>query len=275
MCRRELFRAIAGKLADIMPADEAEGTAWWVLEELTGMSRTELLLWRGNLEVAGLEEVLQRLHAGEPVQYIFGHTMWRGLDLLLDKSTLIPRPETAELVAWVLHDHPAGGRLHVLDAGTGSGCIAIAVKKERPDWDVTGLDLSENALRTAEENGRRNGVEVRWLKGDLTQDEAWQDKRWDIVISNPPYVRESEKASMRPAVLDYEPHSALFVPDDDPLLFYRAMAKRLQTAEIYLEINEAFAAGTEALLLEYGYAATTAKKDVYGKQRMVRGRMVR
>jgi len=275
MCRQELFRYIAGNLAGIMPADEAEGTAWWVLEELTGMSRTELLLWRGELEAAGLDDVLRRLHAGEPVQYIFGHTVWRGLDLHLDRSTLIPRPETAELVDWVLYDHPAGRRLRVLDVGTGSGCIAVAVKKERPEWDVTGIDLSENALRIAEDNGLRNGVEVKWQKGDITKTGAWKNEEWDIVVSNPPYVRESEKVSMKPSVLDFEPHSALFVPDDDPLLFYRAMARRLRTTEIYLEVNEALSEETETLLRTCGYAETEARRDIYGKQRMVRGRMVR
>ena len=274
MCRKELFRTIADDLSGIMPADEAEGTAWWVLEELTGMSRTELLLWRGELEAAGLDDVLLRLHAGEPVQYIFGHTVWRGLDLLLNKSTLIPRPETAELVEWVLHDHPVGRRLRVLDAGTGSGCIAIAVKKERPEWDVTGIDISADALRIAEGNGQRNGVAARWRQADMTEEGKWQAEKWDIVISNPPYVRECEKVTMRSAVLDYEPHRALFVPDYDPLLFYRAMAKRLRTKEIYLEVNEALAAETEALLREYGYADTAVRKDSYGKQRMVRGRMV-
>lgn len=275
MRRQEIFRAVAGDLSGIMPADEAEGTAWWVLEELTGMSRTELLLRQGEPEVEGLDEVLFRLHAGEPVQYIFGHTVWRGLELQVNRDTLIPRPETAELADWVLHDHPAGRRLKVLDAGTGSGCIAIAVKKERPEWEVTGLDMSEKALRTAEANGLRNGVEVTWERDDITKSGPWRDKDWDIVISNPPYVRESEKVSMKPSVLDYEPHSALFVPDNDPLLFYGAMARHLRTTEIYFEVNEALAAGTEALLRECGYADTAVRTDIYGKQRMVRGRMVR
>ena len=274
MTLRELLGQTEAALRDIYPSGEARGIAWWIAEEMTGMSRTELLLSDSGIDAKGLDDVTRRLREGEPVQYIFGHTVWRGLDLKLNNSTLIPRPETAELADWVLQEHEGTQRLRVLDAGTGSGCIAIALKKERTNWEVTGIDISETALEAAAENSRRNGADVMWKQCDMTADETWHGEGWDIITSNPPYVRESEKMSMKPWVLNHEPHNALFVTDDDPLKFYRAIVSRKKAREVYFEVNEALATETTALLHKYGYTDTETRLDIYGKERMVRGRLV-
>ena len=165
-----------------------------------------------------IQTIIDRLLHFEPIQYIFGHTLWCGLDLIVTPATLIPRPETAELVERInqmVNGHWSNGKC--LDIGTGSGCIAIALKKAHPEWQVTGIDISPEAIKVARKNAKRNKVEVEFKVADIFDFNG----DFDIIISNPPYIRESEKADMRPNVLNYEPATALFVPDNDPLKFYR------------------------------------------------------
>ena len=320
---------IQHQLEPAYPHDEALALAWWIAEELSGLSRTQLQIGckgttnfpklqdfcdkndlclhknlfivqkdcssQENANVASGEDVNQaesedtkilqvfvdRLLHFEPIQYIFGHTLWNGLDLKLTPATLIPRPETAELVERInLKSEILNlkSQIHVLDVGTGSGCIAIALKKAHPEWHVTGIDISPEAIEVAKENAKRNGVEVEFKIADIfdSNEENLQSSifnlQYDIVVSNPPYIRECEKASMRRNVLEYEPASALFVPDNDPLKFYRRIAE-LKGKYLFFEINEAFAAEMEALLREYSYTDIQLTRDIYGKPRIIEARM--
>lgn len=256
--------------------------AWWVLEELTGLSRTQLRVsdaafyekaCKDTTFSSHVQEILQRLHKKEPIQYIFGHSLWMGLDLKVNSATLIPRPETAGLVERVEGEMVNGEGLRVdgarvLDIGTGSGCIAIALKRRHPDWEVAGCDISKEALEVARLNAERNGADVRFFRCDILSEVPEGD--YDLIVSNPPYVCEEEKISMESRVFDYEPASALFVPDDDPLLFYRRIAKVAQEKNVPLlafEINERFARETKAMLQEEGFGDVSLWDDMYGKAR--------
>ncbi len=273
------------------PEDEARSLAWWIAEELTGKSRTELQFGCKDTTFSPImqeksQEIITRLLHFEPIQYIFGHTLWCGLDLLVTPATLIPRPETAELVERINNSLPcregSGLGLHVLDVGTGSGCIAIALKKAHPSWSVTGIDISPEAIAIARENARRNNVEVNFQVADIF-DSNEENPKYDLVVSNPPYICESEKSSMRPNVLNFEPSSALFVPDSDPLLFYRRIAELFslplkgkgRERGLFFEINEAYGEELKQLLDSLGYTDIQIHKDIYGKDRIIEARMAR
>ena len=272
------------------PEDEARSLAWWIAEELTGKSRTELQFGCKDTTFSPImqeksQEIISRLLHFEPIQYIFGHTLWCGLDLLVTPATLIPRPETAELVERInkpTQTLPEGKALKVLDVGTGSGCIAIALKKAHPSWSVTGIDISPEAIAIARENARRNNVEVNFQVVDIF-DFNEKNPKYDIVVSNPPYICESEKTSMRPNVLNFEPSTALFVPDSDPLKFYRRIAELFslplqgkgRERGLFFEINEAFGEELKQLLDILGYTDIQIHKDIYGKDRIIEARMAR
>ena len=267
------------------------------MEELTGKSRTELQFGCKDTAFSPImqeksQEIISRLLHFEPIQYIFGHTLWCGLDLLVTPATLIPRPETAELVERInkpTQTLPEGKALKVLDIGTGSGCIAIALKKAHPSWSVTGIDISPEAIAIARENARRNKVEVNFQVADIFDFNEENPKseilnpKYDVVVSNPPYICESEKTSMRPNVLNFEPSSALFVPDSDPLLFYRRIAELFslplegkgRERGLFFEINEAYGFQLSAMLDRLGYTDIQIHKDIYGKDRIIEARMAR
>lgn len=275
-----LVAHIASLLEDLYDRDETESLAWWVAEETTGLSRTQLLCdCKGTTFSPYMQEVVSRLRHFEPIQYVFGHTLWCGLDLKVTPATLIPRPETAELVIKVESLKLKDERPRILDVCTGSGCIAIALKKRHPEWQVTGIDISAEAIEIAKENAQRNNVEVRFEVADIFDFNGENYKgpiangKYDIIVSNPPYIRESEKMGMRRNVLDFEPAQALFVPDDDPLKFYRRIASLRLGQQLFFEINEAFGNEVEQLMCEYGYADVQIIKDSYGKARIVEGRM--
>ena len=270
---KDLINDITAQLSACYPEDEARTLAWWILEESTGLSRSQLLCdCKGTKNISNLQIIIDRLLHFEPIQYIFGHTLWNGLDLKVTPATLIPRPETAELVEKISNFKFQNSNCRVLDIGTGSGCIAIALKKAHPEWQVTGMDISPQAIEVARENAGRNKVEVTFLETDVFSD---FNEDFDIIVSNPPYICESEKESMRRNVLDYEPASALFVPDHDPLRFYRRIAERFAHAPKYLffEINEAFGEPLRALMEQKGYTDIVITKDIYGKPRIIEGRM--
>ena len=266
---------IISQLRGFYPEEELRELAYWVIEETTGLTRTQILTeCKGTQIIPNIEIILQKLRAHEPIQYIFGHTEWRGLDLLVTPATLIPRPETAELIDWILESCDRSKPLHVLDIGTGSGCIAIALKKSAPLWQVIGIDISQDALEIAHENAKRNSVEVEWTQADiLSPITNYRFPILDIIVSNPPYICHREKANMDTRVLDYEPHSALFVPDDEPLLFYRRIAAMKSAKSLYFEINEAYGKEVCDMLKELGYTDIQLKHDIYGKPRMVFGRI--
>ena len=277
---KSIVKEIATRLQAVYPADEAEALAWWIMEESTGLSRTQLQIGcKGTTNFSNLQEQIDRLLHFEPIQYIFGHTLWAGLDLKVTPATLIPRPETAELVEQIdrfaQREKAAllakGRPIRVLDIGTGSGCIAIALKKHHPEWDVTGIDLSAEAIEVAKENAVRNEADVTFQVADIFD---FNGRFFDLVVSNPPYICESEKSSMRRNVLDFEPASALFVPDEDPLLFYRRIASLRIGSFLFFEINEHFPDEIERLLRQNNYTDIQITNDIYGKPRIIEGRMV-
>lgn len=271
---KQLIDYIISELRGFYPEEELRELAYWIIEESTGMTRTQILTdCKDTQNISNMEIILQKLRAHEPIQYIFGHTEWKGLDLRVTPATLIPRPETAELVEWILQEADRDKPLSVLDIGTGSGCIAIALKKAAPKWQVTGLDISEEALAVAKENAVRNKVEVNWLQADILSPIANNPLPIaDIIVSNPPYICDSEKKDMDARVLDYEPHSALFVPDTDPLLFYRQIASLASSPSlVFFEINEAYGNAVCAMMEQMGYSDVQLKNDMYGKPRMVFG----
>lgn len=217
-------------------------------------------------------EIVRLLRDGHPLQYIIGETEFSGLKFGVNPSTLIPRPETEELVLLAKERLAAGKK--VLDIGTGSGCIAITLSAACPETEVTGIDISPEAVETARANAVRNRVKAEFLIRDILhfETEAWQ--QYDLIVSNPPYVRESEKQEMQQHVLDHEPHRALFVPDSDPLLFYRRIAEfgcRYLASDgfLYFEINEALGKETAALLENYNYRQVHVVKDLFDKDRFV------
>lgn len=272
---KQQINYIISELRGFYPEEELRELACWILEESTGMTRTEILFGckdtKKNVYAQEIEVILQKLRAHEPIQYVFGHTEWMGLDLRVTPATLIPRPETAELVEWVLHVADKNRPLRVLDIGTGSGCIAIALKKAAPNWQVTGLDISNEALEVAKENAQRNNVTIHWQQADILS--LCSLPMVDIIVSNPPYICEKEKVDMQARVLDYEPAKALFVPDNDPLLFYRRIASLKGAPILFFEINEAYGEQVCSMLRTIGYTNVELKKDMYGKTRMVFGRL--
>lgn len=283
---KQLINYIISELRGFYPEEELRELAYWIIEESTGMTRTQILTdCKDTQNISNMEIILQKLCAHEPIQYIFGHTEWMGLDLRVTPATLIPRPETAELVEWILQVGDRDKPLRVLDIGTGSGCIAIALKKAAPHWQVTGLDISEEALAVAKENATRNKVEVNWLQADILSPIAHCPLPIaDIIVSNPPYICNSEKKYMDTRVLNYEPHSALFVPDTDPLLFYRQIASLAPSPHrpiassplnMFFEINEAYGNEVCAMMEQMGYTDIQLKNDMYGKPRMVFGAIAR
>ena len=267
---KQLINHISSLLEAAYPQEEAQALAWWIVEEETGLSRSQLLCGCKDTAFSPhMQTIVDRLLHFEPIQYIFGHTLWCGLDLKVTPATLIPRPETSELVDKVESRKWKVEGVKVLDIGTGSGCIAIALQKADPDWQVTGIDISEEAIAIAKENAKRNHVEVDFQVADIFDFNG----DFDIVVSNPPYICESEKANMRRNVLDYEPASALFVPDSDPLLFYRRIAELKLGKYLFFEINEAYPAEMEVMLRENGYTDIQITKDIYGKPRIIEARM--
>lgn len=283
---KEIITYITSQLIDLYPQDEAQALAWWIVEESTGLSRNEILTGcKGTKNIPNLQTIIDRLHHFEPIQYIFGSSEWYGLDLKVTPDTLIPRPETAELVDRINHEeaHTNNLPLRVLDIGTGSGCIAIALKKAHPEWEVMGIDISEGAIEVAKENAKRNDVEVEFRVADIfrtlkereLRDSIDKNPPYDIVVSNPPYICEREKEEMRPNVLDYEPHTALFVPDEDPLKFYRRIASLHLGSLLFFEINEAYPKEIATMLSGLNYSDIQLSKDVYGKARIIQARSTR
>ncbi|MDC0098229.1 peptide chain release factor N(5)-glutamine methyltransferase [Flavobacteriaceae bacterium] len=221
------------------------------------------------------EKALLRLKKQEPIQYILGCTAFYGLTFKVNEHTLIPRPETEELVDWVLSNlHDQDSVLDIIDIGTGSGCIAISLAKNIPTARVSGLDISEKALEVAQENAVKNQVLVSFCKKDILRTTSLE-KKYDVIVSNPPYVRQLEKKAMNANVLDYEPGIALFVPNEDPLLFYRKIAQlamvSLQTRGwLYFEINEYLSKEMDVLLKDIGFANIEIKKDFREVPRMIK-----
>ena len=220
------------------------------------------------------QAAIERLKNHEPIQYIIGDTEFYGLELKVTPSVLIPRPETEELVDLIIKSSKEKSNISILDIGTGSGCIAIALAKHLPNAVIFALDVSPEALKIAEQNAENNNVEVTFMEADIL-DWNFEDLQFDVIVSNPPYVRELEKEAMSANVLDHEPHLALFVDDDDALLFYKTIsdvaAKVLKpNGHLYFEINENLGKDTVELLSDSGQFNAEIKKDIFEKDRMIK-----
>ncbi len=220
------------------------------------------------------ENAIYRLKKNEPIQYIIGETEFYGLPFKVNKHTLIPRPETEELVDWVISEIPPLGFRGILDIGTGSGCIAVSLAKNLPNAKVSALDISMEALKVARENAQINTVTIDFFPCDILKAEQLPEK-YDIIVSNPPYVRESERDKMQPNVLNHEPASALFVEDKEPLVFYQAIARLSKTVlnpggVLYFEINEYLGKDLQEVLTTEGFGKIIVKKDIFGKDRMLK-----
>lgn len=260
---------IVSRLVPFYPPQEARELAYWLIEETTGMNRFAARTHSGTLEIPNLDAIIEQLCKYVPIQYVFGHTLWLGLDLQVTPATLIPRPETAELVELVSKRMDGHHLLRVIDIGTGSGCIAMALKQRHPDWQVTGIDISAEAINVAQANARRNNLDVTFRQIDVfTEAVHCQLPSAEVIISNPPYIRPSERTTMTPNALKYEPQQALFVPEDDPLIFYRRIAELHMAPELWFEINENMGEEMRTLMQQLGYEARCLN-DSYGKQRFI------
>ena len=273
------------RLSGIYETDEAKTIVRWVLSEKFGLSLTDIVCGKvDNLteeECIVLEKTMLRLEQGEPVQYVLGVAEFCGRRFHVEPGVLIPRPETGELCRWISQKNRPSVTSQILDVGTGSGCIAITLALEIPEAKVTAWDISEEALRIAQKNAEALGAEVAFKKRDALDSSLctihYSLPLWDVIVSNPPYVCQKEAAGMERHVLEHEPHLALFVPDDDPLRFYRAIAKyALKTLKpnglLYFELNPLYARETEAMVRRIGFAETEIKQDMFGKQRFLKAK---
>ena len=261
---------------------EAESFFYLILETKFQMKRIDLALQPEivftETDVLYWDSIVEQLLQEIPIQYLLGTTSFFGMDFEVNTNVLIPRPETEELVAWILEKYSKNRHpISILDIGTGSGCIAIALAKNLPNAKVAALDVSELALKTAKQNADRNAVSVTFLQKNILETNNFEET-FDIIVSNPPYVRNSEKVEIKKNVLEHEPHLALFVDDNDALLFYRKIAVLAQKSlnkngELYFEINQYLGKEMIALLEELGYKDIVLRQDIYGNDRMLYGRI--
>ena len=262
---------------------ECDSFFYLILENKHQLRRIDLAL-HVNLvfsqeELAVWKEITKKLKAEIPIQYILGTTSFYGLEFFVSPSVLIPRPETEELVDWILNDEKNKNYTSksIVDIGSGSGCIAISLAKNLANATVYALDVSEEALQVAAKNAAFNNVEIKFLTEDILSATALPQK-FDIIISNPPYVRELEKHEIKNNVLNNEPHLALFVADEDALIFYRKIANLAQTylepnGNLYFEVNQYLGQETYQLLKEIGFTNIELRKDIYGNDRMIRANL--
>jgi release factor glutamine methyltransferase len=280
MTLQESTYFLLNKLRGIYEEGEASSITDLVMENLTGSKKAERMIYKNSAitpdEEVRLHSFTARLLEHEPVQYVLNESWFCGLRFYVDETVLIPRPETEELVEWIISNckFPVD-ELKILDIGSGSGCIPIALKRRIRKAEVWSCDVSEKALEVAKKNAASLGTDVRFFQIDFLDKDQWHTlPSFNIIVSNPPYVPEKDKKAMQPNVLEYEPATALFVPDNDPLVFYRAIAEFGKTnlnknGSIYAEIHESLGASTAALFHESGYS-TELKKDIQGKERMMR-----
>lgn len=269
------------ELKNIYSEQEIRAFYFLVMEYLSGQSRVHILANKNNhlseTQINDFEIIVSRLKKQEPLQYILGEEVFCGLTFKVSPRVLIPRPETEELVLWIAEEYKDRVGLSVLDIGTGSGCIAISLAKKIAGASVHAYDVSAQALEVARENGTLNGVEVDFKQMDVLSADflLTEGLNLDIIVSNPPYVCEREKEQMAQNVLGYEPPVALFVPDNDPLVFYRRIAlfakKNLtENGALFFEINQAYGQEMTAMLTGLGFAEVTLRQDIFGNDRMIK-----
>ncbi|WP_281920860.1 peptide chain release factor N(5)-glutamine methyltransferase [Flavobacterium collinsii] len=269
-------------LSPFYDAYEAESFFYLILENKHQLRQIDLAL---NHELTFSEDdfvvwdfLLLQLKKEVPIQYLLGKTNFYGLDFEVNENVLIPRPETEELVEWIINENSGGDKakkIKILDIGTGSGCIAISLAKNIANAEVYAIDVSKKAIETAKRNAIQNKVEVTFILQNILETEALKHN-FDIIVSNPPYVRNLEKEEIKKNVLDYEPHLALFVDDNDALIFYRKIAELakenlLQNGQLYFEINQYLGTEMTALLEKMDFRNIELRKDIYDNDRMMKG----
>jgi release factor glutamine methyltransferase len=285
----QLEKEFIDALSSIYDSQEAKSLTWLSINAICKIERAKYLSIRqdelGDAEKIQLLEILEQLKNGKPLQYILGETEFYDLKFKVNPSVLIPRPETEELIDWALITiREMNGEteiLKILDIGTGSGCIPISIKKYIPLADISAVDISNSALNAAKENADLHKTDVNFIQDDILNpiNQELANTMYDVIISNPPYVRDSEKSEMHQNVLNHEPHAALFVPDDTPLKFYEAIAtfalnNLKKNGFLFLEINENFGGKTVDLLLNNGFIRAEIRQDMYGKDRMIKASFV-
>lgn len=283
MTIKQIKRNFYSELEKSYPKTEIESFFYLIMDAYYGLKRVDITL--NPLKEFNIDDkfhkVLNDLTNQIPIQYILGFTEFYGMNFRVNQHVLIPRPETEELVEWILLNQPQkkNNNLTVLDIGTGSGCIAISLAKNLPNAQVFGLDVSKEALCTANLNSLDNQVTVNFIEDDILDSvfNIHSLDKFDVIVSNPPYVRESEKELMNNNVLENEPHLALFVNDENPLLFYNRIAdfakeNLVQNGKLYFEINQYLAKETMSLLKEKGFGSIELKKDIFGKDRMIKAK---
>ena len=275
-----VLHEIRDALKGYYPDSEALALAKMLLVEVFGFSTIELYGGKdkefSEKHRSVLNEMIRRLQKNEPIQYIIGIESFFGLTFEVNPNVLIPRPETQELVSWIIEDYQSDDSVRILDIGTGSGCIPISLGKQLSKAQVESWDISEGALEVASRNCERNGVKVLLRQKDVLKSIP-EGNLYDVIVSNPPYITNKEKADMEANVLDWEPSLALFVPDGDPLLFYRKIAQLgcdmlKEGGSLYFEINRAYGEETILMLKELGYARIELKKDSWGNDRMIKAK---
>lgn len=267
------------ELIQIYPQREVEQIIALVFEDVLNYSRVDIVMHSDEVPedhiLTAMQSVLERLKNNEPVQYVLGKTVFYGLPFTVNRDVLIPRQETEELIHWILKDS-LPDLPSIIDLGTGSGCIPIVIKDLWPSAKVYGADVSVDALNLAGQNARLNGVDVEFFHFDILERDSLAFMKFDLMVSNPPYVRRSERNLMQQNVLGFEPDLALFVEDDDPLIFYRKIVDLAEGhlnrgGKLYFEINEAFGKELSQLMKDRGFVGVELKKDFSGKHRMLRG----
>ena len=270
---KKLFDELASSVRLDESRDEVHSIIYLLLEDKFGLRKTDIMTGREieSVKLDSFAEILNRINRKEPIQYILGKAEFYERQFVVDNSVLIPRPETELLIKSVIDDHVPAPT--ILDIGTGTGCIAITLALEIPTSEVYGIDISEEALSIARQNAQNLKAKIHFSKSDILSDKVLNQK-FDVIVSNPPYITEAEKRAMKSNVLDFEPHLALFVTDADPLIFYRAIAKRWRSllkpgGKVHVEINERFGSNVSELFRSEGYAYVQIIKDLDQKDRIV------
>lgn len=288
---KDIFKEVKNKLLPIYPDNEASQMAFWLLNSLLSLKKQDFILDKTftleDTQKVQLHAALLRLQNHEPIQYVLGEVRFYGLDFQVSSAVLIPRPETEELVDWILKEHQGKKDLTILDIGTGSGCIPITLAKNLDSsYTIHAIDISLAALAIAKENAVKNEAQVHFWELDILQNEEtiahlmpFQNTSFDVIVSNPPYISTTEKAQMQKNVLDYEPPLALFVESENPLLFYEkisVLAKKYlkEGGKLYFEINESFGNEVISVLQKNNFQNIRIAKDLQGKNRMVSGEKI-
>ena len=267
---------IRQSLQDIYPPEEVKALSMLICCDMLGLDALDIYMGKdiilSECKQRELENIIFRLQKNEPIQYIRGFAEFSGRNFKVASGVLIPRPETAELVELIVKENP--NARHLLDIGTGSGCIAISLDKKLPDVDVEAWDISEEALAIARKNNEELDAQVTFRRQDVFSADGIQGTSYDIIVSNPPYVTETEKTEMEANVLDWEPELALFVPDEDPLCFYRRIAELGREllrpgGKLYFEINQAYGQDMIRMIEMNQYRDVRVIKDIFGKDRIV------